>query len=381
MPTKYKIRSRNFEVEKICKITSGDFEVNDRDLCALVNPEKSSHDELDFYNCLITSNESFFESARQPVVYCGKEIYSGLREGNIILINPRRQEINVLFDVDSNANCLFTTDCCNSHCLMCPQPPQNVNSIEIDQLFKIINCLPIGLKEFCITGGEPTLLGDDLEMLLNALANHCPECHVHMLTNGRNFKDFGYTKKCLSTKIKTLSFGIPLYSSDSDIHNYIVQDKNAFRETLEGVFNLAKFNALIEIRIVLTKINCFDLEALADFIYRNITFADHIAFMGMEHMGYVKLNWDKVYIDPAKYQDSLYRAVRYLHIRGMNVSIYNLPLCILDKRLWKFSKNSISDFKQGFDSACETCEVKNECGGLFVRQKDAMQIVPIITKR
>lgn len=198
-----------------------------------------------------------------------------------------------------------------------------------------------------------------------------------MLTNGKKFREKDFARDCLNTGLKSISFGIPLYSSVDTLHNYIVQDNDAFKDTLEGIYNLARLGASIEIRVVLTKINALRLRELADFIYRNMTFVNHIALMGMEHMGYVKLNWDKVYINPATYQEELVSAVRYLRLRGMNVSIYNLPLCILDPRLWSFSRKSISDFKQGYDARCCDCSVIADCGGLFERQKEAMCIKPI----
>lgn len=169
-----------------------------------------------------------------------------------------------------------------------------------------------------------------------------------------------------------------MYSSDPECHDYIVQSKGSFAETLEGIYNLAKFDASIEIRVVLTKVNASLLTELVDFIYRNLTFVDHIALMGMEHMGYVKLNWEKVYIDPIDYQEYLVSAVRFLKLRGMNVSIYNLPLCLLDEKIWLFSKNSITDSKRSFDEKCLSCSVQSKCGGVFRRQMEAMHIKPIV---
>ena len=71
------------------------------------------------------------------------------------------------------------------------------------------------------------------------------------------------------------------------------------------------------------------LAQLAEYIYRNLTFAEHIALMGLEHIGYAPRNMHELWIDPYDYQDQLESAVEILSTRGMNVSIYNLQLCVL----------------------------------------------------
>ncbi|MEK7308358.1 MAG: His-Xaa-Ser system radical SAM maturase HxsC, partial [Nitrospirota bacterium] len=51
--------------------------------------------------------------------------------------------------------------------------------------------------------------------------------------------------------------------------------------------------------------------------------------------------------------------------RGMNVSIYNIPLCLLPERLWKFARQSISDWKNSFGMKCFECSVRERCSGMF----------------
>jgi len=106
-----------------------------------------------------------------------------------------------------------------------------------------------------------------------------------------------------------------------------------------------------------------------EYIYRNLPFVSHVALMGLENMGYVKKNWNILWIDPVDYMKTLEHAVRHLFYRGMNVSIYNLQLCLLPKTLWPFSRQSISDFKNIYLEECENCTVKNFCGGLFLSCK------------
>ena len=107
------------------------------------------------------------------------------------------------------------------------------------------------------------------------------------------------------------------------------------------------------------------LPFLAQFIYRNLPFVEHVAFMGLEPMGYARGNRDLLWIDPLDYAQELKAAVRFLHDRDINTSIYNVPLCALEPNLWLFARQSISDWKNSFAAPCETCAVKDKCCGFF----------------
>lgn len=87
--------------------------------------------------------------------------------------------------------------------------------------------------------------------------------------------------------------------------------------------------------------------------------------MGLENIGYAPRNMKSLWIDPVDYQNELQSAVEFLALRGMKVSIYNHQLCVLHKTLWKFSRKSISDWKNIYLDKCEGCTVRENCGGFF----------------
>src|SRR5262249_35010842 len=103
----------------------------------------------------------------------------------------------------------------------------------------------------------------------------------------------------------------------------------------------------------------------ARFIARNLPFVDHVALMGLEMMGFVRMNLDALWVDPADYQAALKRAVVHLHEHAMSVSIYNHQLCVLDRDLWPFARKSISDWKNEYLEECTGCAAQEQCGGFF----------------
>lgn len=289
-----------------------------------------------------------------------------LVDGDIVVINTDGV-INTLFRINSNQNFLLATERCNSNCLMCSQPPRDRD--DIPYLFNIhkqlIPLIPKDCPELGITGGEPTLMGDLFFELLELIKTELPETEVHCLTNGRSFAWSNIAKRLEIMNYRKLMLGIPLYADYYQVHDYIVQAKDAFNQTIRGLYNLASFGQRIEIRIVLHQQSIPRLTRLAKFIYKNIPFVEHIAFMGLEYQGYTPHNIQKLWIDPVDYMDDLCEATDYLSSRGMNVSIYNSQLCIMPEELWKYNKKSISDWKNIYLDECSKCAMITDCGGLF----------------
>jgi His-Xaa-Ser system radical SAM maturase HxsC len=176
-----------------------------------------------------------------------------------------------------------------------------------------------------------------------------------------------------------LVIGIPLYSDIAAKHDFVVQARGAFDQTIRGIMNLERCGVRVELRVVLHRQTADSLPRLARFIARNLPFVEHVALMGLEMMGYVRMNLDALWIDPVDYQAGLVECVRTLAKQRMNVSIYNHQLCTLDKELWRYSRKSISDWKNEYLEICQNCSVREACGGFFssAKVKHSAYIRPI----
>jgi len=176
--------------------------------------------------------------------------------------------------------------------------------------------------------------------------------------------------------------GIPLYSDVDSEHDYVVQARGAFEETVLGIQNLGRYNVPVEIRVVIHKQTYHRLPMLAEFIAHNFPFAAHVALMGLEMFGFVHRNFEELWVDPYDYQNELAQATQTLFLSGLNTSIYNHQLCVLDRQLWPFARKSISDWKNIYLDVCGRCGVRDECGGLFesAAKKHSTHISPIMNQ-
>jgi His-Xaa-Ser system radical SAM maturase HxsC len=306
--------------------------------------------------------------------------YSYLADGDVIRLEPRNNAISALYRRNSLHNTFLVTERCNHYCLMCSQPPRDIDdSWLVEEIIETMMLIDPATKQIGITGGEPTLLSDSLIRILETAKSYLPHTAIHVLSNGRKFADWDFVTKYAAVEHPDLMVGIPIYSDLSTVHDCVVQADNAFDETIRGILNLKQKRQKIELRVVIHQQTFERLPQLAGFIARNLMFVDQVALMGLEITGFTKPNLNILWIDPVDYQRELYDAVTLLADYGMNVLIYNHQLCVLDRRLWPFAVKSISDWKNEYMPECEGCTKMEQCGGFFssARQRYSDHIRPI----
>ena len=274
-------------------------------------------------------------------------------------------------DINSNDNTLFVTGLCNNRCLMCCQPPTKNDDIDFffEKNLELIKTAPKNLPIIGISGGEPTLAGERFFELISAIRQHLPDTTIHILSNGRIFANGNYAEKLKEIGGNNLLLGIPVHSDSGLIHDKIADVKNAFNETIIGLYNLAAFGISIELRIVINKLNYKRLMQLSDFIFKNLSFVNHVSFMAMEYIGFAVKNSKQIWIEPREYVTNLKEAVLNLNGWEIDVSIFNLPLCLLPETLHTFACKSISDWKSSYVEVCNKCLKKDDCCGLFSTSK------------
>ena len=299
--------------------------------------------------------------------------------GDIVKITKEGQ-IHILWERNSTQNALFLTDSCNVNCLMCPQPQKPHDKTHVKVAHKILDLLrDKRVSHMCITGGEPTIIKKDFLQFLGRCTSEHPNASLNILTNGQSLHDFDFAKECALRSSSKTCYCISMHGDTPLTHDKIVRKKGAFKNVHSSLYNLSKLHVGIEIRFVISKINYMRLPNLADFFFRTYPFVHHFAIMGLEMTGCAEKNYDQVWIDPIDYQEELDHFVKEAGRRGLNCSIYNHQLCTLSRNSWKYARKSISGWKQNFIEVCESCDVRDRCGGFFSTSKNRISrgITPI----
>jgi His-Xaa-Ser system radical SAM maturase HxsC len=216
---------------------------------------------------------------------------------------------------------------------MCPQPPGRHDDQTYEVATELLKLLkPEQVEALCVTGGEPTALGGKFIDILTAIKRKFDRANVLVLTNGKNFSNFQFAQEFANIGLSNATLCVSLHSDIEELNDEIAGVKGSFHKTTQGLYNLARFRQRVEIRHVISKFNAPRLEQFAHFVYRNFPFAIHTAFMGMEMTGFAVTNYDRLWIDPYEYKHALSHAVRLLHRANLAVSVYNVPLCLLEQQ-------------------------------------------------
>ena len=361
-------------------------EINDRDGALIRDEADLSAAQAQGFKTAV-----FLEGASLPGVTDGFYVsvrigarFEYLGDGDIIGFDPRSRRLRVLYRRISKHNAFLVTERCNHYCLMCSQPPRDVDDGWIlDEIADCIELLDPATETIGFTGGEPLLEWPRLIALLARLWDRLPETAVHVLTNGRAFATDQVASAWAAVGHQRLSAGIPLYSAVDHLHDYVVQARGAFDDTVLGILRLKEKGQRVEVRVVLHGVTAPRLRETCAWLARNLPFVDHVALMGLENTGFTLANQDLLWVDPLDYQADLARGVDMLRSAGVNVSIYNLPLCLLDRSVWDVAVQSISDWKNGYLPECDGCTARPRCAGFFStgRPRISRGIKPISDSR
>jgi His-Xaa-Ser system radical SAM maturase HxsC len=292
--------------------------------------------------------------------------FAYLAEGDIIGIHNSSRKFRTLFRRSSRHNSFLVTERCNNYCLMCSQPPKDIDDRWIlDEIKKSLPLLDRTTPTLTFTGGEPLSDWTDFISVLAECRDQLPRTAVQVLTNGRAFSRSAIVDAWRDLNHPSLIAAIPVYSAVDHLHDYVVQAKGAFDETILGILKLKDRGQRVEVRVVLHAQTAPAILETCRWLARNLPFVDHVALMGLENTGFAIANENLLWIDPVDYRDDLATGVDALSAVGMNVSIYNLPRCVLHRSVWPHAVQSISDWKNGYVDECTSCTEKSRCSGLF----------------
>jgi len=300
------------------------------------------------------------------------------------VVSVKNSKVRSVYRTKSNNNFIFATIRCNSNCLMCSQPPLDIDDTLENYLIwdYTIDLLEDSPNHLTITGGEPTLLGERLVLLINKILDKFPNLLITILSNGRMLALESMVDILSFIKSrKNVVFAIPLYSDVYKVHDHIVQAKDAFHQTCLGIHKISSLGFPVEIRIVLHKLSNPRLLSLSKFIHKNFPFVYHVTFMGLEIIGYTKANKTVLIEEDHKMAEkNLLASLQFLSSWKYNISIYNTPLCYIPESLWSYAKQSISDWKNSFKPECEKCILKKDCSGFFTWNIKYAEVKPFLEK-
>lgn len=272
------------------------------------------------------------------------------------------------YDDSSLDNYFFVTGKCNSNCIMCPSPDiarKNAELPDVDRLIEIAKHIPTDTKHLTITGGEPFIAGEQLFEFLRYCKQKYEDTEFLILTNGRIFAIQKYVDLLCETMPNRTILGIPIHGSSPSEHDRITRVNNSFSQTISGIKRLLKREVIVELRLVVCKLNVDDYIDIAHTIVKEIPGINHISIMAAEMTGNAFINRNIVWIPYREAFKKISKAIMYLLENEIDIKLYNFPLCTVDTEYWSLCEKSISQNKVKYAETCVDCKYKEACGGVF----------------
>ena len=356
---------------------------------AAVSKSSNASKELadDGKNILLIDSDSFTiitgsMEHRLKLSERSKEILSQLNEFDVVEFYTDDQ-FHIVYEDCPDGATLFVTNQCNSNCIMCPcsvPSRQRHNTISVSRLCDYLEYMPTDIRHLVITGGEPTLIREGMFPILQKIRTHFEDfTQTLILTNGRSFSSQWYLAQFMENIPQNFSFGIPLYGYSAETHDPITQTPGSFAQTVYGLKGLLAYGCDIELRIVVSKLNLAYMDQLASFIASELREINRVNIMATEMMGAAARNRAQVWIDYSESFNASKQAIQTLMAAGVDVSLYNFPLCKVDPGYWALCAKSISSYKIRYYESCQECDVRELCGGVFrsTLALEKMELTPI----
>lgn len=345
--------------------------------------EKGDHHDDGLNHLFFSDDEAilFPERYHFPISPTEKERCVLLQSGDVLKIEENGIAYRN-YSVEEGDFGLFLTGRCNSCCVMCPSSNNSRQfgcDTPVEELIEILKYIPYDTQHITITGGEPFMIREKVFTLLDVIKQKLPRTETLLLTNGRILANSEYAENFKRIAPYYTQVGIPIHGSTAELHDHITQVKGSFEQTITGIMRLAGSNIRIEVRIVVSKLNAHDITNIATFIIKKIPHVACVNFIALEMTGSAATNADQVWLSYNEAFNESKAAINYLVQHGIDVALYNFPLCMVEPAYRQIAAKSISAYKITYAKQCDNCRLRNECGGVFAGTirylKDSMRPV------
>lgn len=295
---------------------------------------------------------------------------------DIVVVDPVKASAERLVRANSEHNTFLVTERCDQLCVMCSQPPKKHHTDRFEEYQQAAELAPFGAM-LGISGGEPTLYKAELFDLVESTFASRPDVSWHILSNAQHF-EMSDVKRLRGQAFKRVTWGIPLYSTDPDVHDAIVAKQGAHTRLEESLALLMNSAAQIELRTVVLQSNAEHLPQISNFVARYLRFIVQWSIMQLENIGFAKNRFDILYFDHSSDFAPIARAIDMSTLFGVDAVLFNFALCSVPESYRRYCAASISDWKRKFAVRCSGCSGRNDCSGFFEWHPESkMEVKPL----
>jgi pyrroloquinoline quinone biosynthesis protein E len=219
---------------------------------------------------------------------------------------------------------LELTSACNNHCPDCSNPfskEQPSVALSRGEWIQLLEQIGPEATRIRLTGGEPTLHPDFLEILETAAANHAA---VSIFTNGRWRKPRELIQQVRNLPM-VAGFLVSLHGATVESHESFTRTPGSFVETLANIQMAMDQGVRVALSVVLNRYNLGEIEAIGELAER----------LGVEHVAFNRFigpPQSKYNLNPEETRQA-FQKIRRLSALGASVEhSICIPQCFISNR-------------------------------------------------
>jgi len=164
---------------------------------------------------------------------------------------------------------------CNQDCIFCNAPPDIPPGLPTEKTREtILQLLNDGVEKIILSGGEPTLRKDLVDIIRFARENGAKIVEIY--TNAIRLDSPKYTRSLVEAGLNGAF--ISLHHHDEIISDLLTRTPGTYSRTIKGIHTLHRCGVPITINIVVNSGNYRDLKAYTQFVIRRFPYIDAISF-------------------------------------------------------------------------------------------------------
>lgn len=264
---------------------------------------------------------------------------------------------------------------CNNNCVMCGALARSLKikqgfdlSCLLERIVRFYKGEKVFLEDyrdvFSISGGEPTL-SPHFITIVKKINDYFPGIRIVCFSNGRMFSYRDYAKEFLRLNAN-LELVVSVHGHNAEIHEQVTRVIGSFSQTIRGIKNicqLKKPHHLVEIRVVIHRLNYNFLTEITKFIKKEFPHINRLVYVFFEIEGRACKNIKKLrltYTQLSPFITKIYGLIRYFP----DVRFYHFPLCIIPAKFFPYIWRTLPSHEVTFLKTCKRCNLKKLCLGL-----------------
>lgn len=279
------------------------------------------------------------------------------------------------------------TRVCNHKCVYCSNP-SNWKIITMEWIKAQLKKLKEEwYTDVMLTWGEPTLFPKFFEVL--QISNKM-WIYPRVITNWIKFADEEFAKRAKENWISIVHMSV--YTYKEQLNDEIRDSKWAYKQMLQAILNLKKYNIETQITTVISKYNQDHLLKIVQFLKKVNPSIVHFVWNVLDPLMMLQNEMSLASIpDLNIVKDEMVKTLKYLESIGNTFRIERIPLCKipwyercntearkLAKMQWRkvFFLDDRSEitqeywwFRHDYLEACDGCAIKELCGWIWFKDK------------